>query len=284
MDLVPAEELGFVPEASSLEAPLVIPATAPLITGKRAVVYVEQPGAERPTYEGREVQLGARAGDLYVVRSGLAEGERVVVEGNFKIDSALQIQARPSMMNPEGGAPPPNHDEGPEGDRGERDSGRGSGLVLGRALGAFYRAMLDLGAALAGDDAVKARSSFREVEQALHEVEPGRLSSADRALWEGRSAGLHAAVVAGANAAGLEEARAAFRGLSEAAVALARETGHELDSPLLVAFCPMVEGGGAEWLQAEGPVANPYFGASMLRCGEVRTTLPPAAGDEKERP
>ena len=40
--------------------PLVIPDTAPLITGKRAVVYVEVPG-EPGTYVGREVDLGPRA-------------------------------------------------------------------------------------------------------------------------------------------------------------------------------------------------------------------------------
>jgi Cu(I)/Ag(I) efflux system membrane fusion protein len=84
-------------------AALVVPASAPLLTGKRAVVYVEVPGAELPTYEGRDVVLGPRAGNYYVVVSGLREGERVVTEGNFKIDSALQIRAKESMMNPEGG-------------------------------------------------------------------------------------------------------------------------------------------------------------------------------------
>jgi Cu(I)/Ag(I) efflux system membrane fusion protein len=84
------------------ERPLVVPASAPLLTGKRAVVYVEVPGAETPTYEGREVVLGPRAGDYYVVVSGLKAGDRVVTKGNFKIDSALQIHAQPSMMNPEG--------------------------------------------------------------------------------------------------------------------------------------------------------------------------------------
>lgn len=77
---------------------LVIPASAPLITGKRAVVYVEVSGAEKPTYEGRVIQLGPRADEYYVIKSGLKEGELVVVEGNFKIDSQLQIQARQSMM------------------------------------------------------------------------------------------------------------------------------------------------------------------------------------------
>jgi Cu(I)/Ag(I) efflux system membrane fusion protein len=86
-------------DKTAADSPLVIPASAPLITGKRAVVYVANPDKEG-TYEGREVVLGAKAGDYYIVKNGLKEGEMVVTKGNFKIDSALQIVARPSMMNP----------------------------------------------------------------------------------------------------------------------------------------------------------------------------------------
>ena len=89
--------------------PLVIPATAPMITGRRAVVYVALAG-DRPTFEGREVALGPRAKDYYVVRDGLAEGEQVVTNGNFKIDSAMQISAKPSLMVPRGGTIPAGHD------------------------------------------------------------------------------------------------------------------------------------------------------------------------------
>jgi Cu(I)/Ag(I) efflux system membrane fusion protein len=88
-------------------ASLVIPASAPLRTGKRAVVYVRMPDADRPTFEPRSVVLGPRAGDVYVVEDGLAEGEWVVVNGQFKIDSELQIRGRPSMMSAE-------RPEGPE--------------------------------------------------------------------------------------------------------------------------------------------------------------------------
>jgi Cu(I)/Ag(I) efflux system membrane fusion protein len=101
MPLMRAEDLGYV-KGEPREAPLVIPATAPLITGKRAVVYVQMPDHET-LFEGREIVLGPRAGDYYLVQTGLQEGELVVVNGNFKIDSAMQIQAKPSMMNPEGG-------------------------------------------------------------------------------------------------------------------------------------------------------------------------------------
>jgi Cu(I)/Ag(I) efflux system membrane fusion protein len=100
MDLVATESL-FATANEPNEPPLVIPATAPLITGRRAVVYVRVPDADKPTFEGREVVLGPRAADYYLVKEGLAEGEIVVTNGNFKIDSALQIQAKPSMMSAE---------------------------------------------------------------------------------------------------------------------------------------------------------------------------------------
>src|SRR5690606_22750306 len=54
---------------------LVIPKTSILWTGTRSVVYVEVPGTEFPAYEMREVDLGPRAGDFYLVDSGLQEGE-----------------------------------------------------------------------------------------------------------------------------------------------------------------------------------------------------------------
>ena len=109
MDLVKAEYRGIDLADQNELPPLVIPASAPLMTGKRAVVYVKTTETEKPTYEGREIVLGPRAGDYYIVKEGLSEGEIVVTRGNFKIDSALQIQAKPSMMSPSGGTAPMHH-------------------------------------------------------------------------------------------------------------------------------------------------------------------------------
>ncbi len=112
MPLVPAADTAYGARAAAASVPLVIPASAPLVTGTRAVVYVALPGAAG-RFEGREISLGPRAGDFYVVRGGLAEGELVVTRGAFKIDSALQIEGRPSMMQP--AEPPPAAVEpGPE--------------------------------------------------------------------------------------------------------------------------------------------------------------------------
>ena len=62
------------------------------------MVYLRRPG-DAPVFEMREVVLGPRAGDYYLVSSGLDEGEKVVVNGAFKLDSAVQIQGQPSMMS-----------------------------------------------------------------------------------------------------------------------------------------------------------------------------------------
>lgn len=109
---------------NSAHIPLVIPSSAPLITGKRAIVYVELPES-KGVYQGREIVLGPRLGDYYEVRSGLRVGEKVVVKGNFKIDSAVQIMAGPSMMNPEGGGPLPGHEHGGSGTK-QKSKGSGS--------------------------------------------------------------------------------------------------------------------------------------------------------------
>ncbi len=114
MDLVTTESLGYVKADIPEQGPLVIPASAPLITGTRAVVYVLLPDKKKPTFHGRQIVLGPRAGDYYIVNEGLDNGEIIVTNGNFKIDSALQIQAKPSMMSPEGGVAPMGHQHGQE--------------------------------------------------------------------------------------------------------------------------------------------------------------------------
>jgi membrane fusion protein, copper/silver efflux system len=103
MDLIPAEEFGFVADLEARGEPLLVPASAVLRTGPRAIVYVRLPDRETPTFEGREIFLGPRVGDRFIVASGLSEGELVVTQGAFKLDSELQLKAKPSMMNPDAG-------------------------------------------------------------------------------------------------------------------------------------------------------------------------------------
>jgi len=82
---------------------LLIPRSSVLWTGKRAVVYVKVPDREINTFLHREILLGEEAGEYYVVREGLEEGEVIATNGVFKIDAAAQLAGKTSMMNAAGG-------------------------------------------------------------------------------------------------------------------------------------------------------------------------------------
>lgn len=78
---------------------LVIPATGVFQSGTRQIAFVDHGGY----FEPREVELGARAGDDFVVTKGLKAGEHIVTSANFLIDSESQLQAAMGSFAP----PPP---------------------------------------------------------------------------------------------------------------------------------------------------------------------------------
>lgn len=240
MDLVPAREMGLEP-ISSVDLPLLIPSSSVLRTGKRAVVYIEQELSGALHYEGREIELGPRAGDQFVVLSGLEAGEKVVSQGAFKIDSAMQIQAKPSMMNPEDRVPVPPVPEIP-------------GELGPQILGPY----LKLQAALSADDLPAAQDQI----EAMMEL-AGQTGPLPALLQDMRAAD------------SLEGIRKPFFDQLSAAMIKAAKSGllrHEGD--LWLMHCPMVyEDGGADWLQTAESLRNPYFGAAMLICGEVKENL-----------
>jgi Cu(I)/Ag(I) efflux system membrane fusion protein len=61
-----------------------------LDTGTRKIVYVARSNG---VFEAREVQVGAPSDDLFPVLSGLALGEKVVLNGNFLIDSQAHLNS-----------------------------------------------------------------------------------------------------------------------------------------------------------------------------------------------
>jgi len=95
-------------EAAPAEKPmaLAIPVSAVLDSGTRKLVHVE---TGEDIYKPVEVKLGLRAGAYYPVLDGLKEGDRVVVRGNFLLDSQFQISGLPSLFYPEGQAPSAGH-------------------------------------------------------------------------------------------------------------------------------------------------------------------------------
>jgi len=72
------------------------------------------------------------------------------------------------------------------------------------------------------------------------------------------------------NATDIDTARKAFEVLSDELIAVVGQFGIPEIQQLYRVHCPMAfNNKGANWLQADKEIRNPYFGASMLKCGEV---------------
>jgi Cu(I)/Ag(I) efflux system membrane fusion protein/cobalt-zinc-cadmium efflux system membrane fusion protein len=79
---------------------LAIPASGVFQSGTRQIAFVDHGGS---FFEPRDIELGARAGDDFIVLRGLESGERIVTSANFLIDSESQLQAAMGSFAP----PPP---------------------------------------------------------------------------------------------------------------------------------------------------------------------------------
>lgn len=85
---------------TSLGRQLVIPASAVLQSGTRQLAFLYS-GDGR--IEPKEIMLGLRSGDNFVVAKGLTAGQKIVTSANFLIDSESQFQAAAGSFAP----PPP---------------------------------------------------------------------------------------------------------------------------------------------------------------------------------
>jgi len=299
MPLVRAEDLGFVAVDTEREPPpLVIPASAPLITGKRAVVYVAVPG-EDGVFQGRDIVLGPRAGEHYIVKDGLQEGDMVVVRGNFKVDSEIQIQGKPSMMSPEGGAPPPGHHHGGSGTK-QEGSGGADMSAMSEASNApdvspaseakpqtfsvpkefltqvdcLYAAYFDIQEALSSDDLNRAKEAARELVEAIGKVNMSLVQGEAHEAWMKDLKDLRQSAAGVSESDDITKAREHFSLLSGSLTTVARQFGGSGEEPVIRFFCPMAFANrGAYWLQGKTGVENPYFGSAMFKCGEQKEVL-----------
>ena len=72
-----------------------VPVDAVLSTGNRAIVFIPQDGGR---FEPREVKIGGRVDGYYPILSGLVEGDPIVTQANFLIDSESRLKAALSDM------------------------------------------------------------------------------------------------------------------------------------------------------------------------------------------
>jgi membrane fusion protein, copper/silver efflux system len=269
MDIVTAESMGYVSgaDAHNTAKPLVIPVTAVMLTGKRAVVYVRVKKTPQPTFEFRTVELGLRAGRYYIVRKGLKEGERVVARGAFAIDSERQLSAKPSMLDEMKKAPDKPHDHEPVKTTGDLPK------EFVRQLEGVFDAYFTVQKSLADDDIKAAITAVGQTKKALAAVDMKLLAGDVHMAWMKISGRLDDVLKRAQGAGDIKILRKDFEPLSIQMISAAKRFG-PLGRKLFVHRCPMAfDNRGADWLQADDKTLNPYFGAAMLRCGGVIETI-----------
>jgi len=280
MPLVRAEELGYVSaDQIEKEAAIVIPVSAPLITGKRAIVYVQVHGKEG-VFEGREVVLGPRAGDYYIVKEGLEKGEIVVVNGNFKIDSAIQIMAKPSMMNPEGGVAPATHHHDEKSEMPIFVKPEEIDLPLKVSdkfiaqMDAVYSDYFHIQYALSHDQLSEANQFAEKFQRSLNKINHDLVRGKAHDLWMKYLSEMKNSSVKIESAASLEESRVFFENLSNALIIVTKRFGSSGNQPVILYQCPMAfNDKGADWLQNKEGTENPYFGSKMFKCGTQEAVI-----------
>ncbi len=270
--------------------PIVIPSTAPMITGRRSIVYVRVPHRKKPTYEGREVSLGPRAGSFFVVLKGLNVGEDVVSHGAFQLDSELQIWARPSMMSE---VPPIAKGRAASQQKGGRrsDDARGGARtnserksgkrnrdvvqVLARfwhSLSPLYQAYFSLQKALFQGQAKEGQVAAQRLQQSLLLHRVNLLPAARRKRWRLLQKQLVKDVKKVALSRDLPSMRRSFKGLSQRFLHLVFFLGHREKHNIFEVYCQKAfHHYGAVWLQAQDQdVKNPYLGTKGPRCGSFQ--------------
>ena len=267
------------------EESVLIPKSSILWTGKRAIVYVKKPNYAQPTFQFREIDLGAEAGDDYIVERGLSEGEEVVAHGVFKIDAAAQLQGKISMMNPvqihktahqvsikmddEVPADNPTTDQ-------DNDSISNQSFEVNdefkKQLKNIFDHYLPLKDALIETNGQLAKETAKPLLESIKQVDMTLIKGKAHMEWMADLSVLKSSVEQILSQNDVEKMRTSLSPLSDQLYQTI--TKFNVETGGYRQFCPMAfDFKGAYWLSNSDEVLNPYFGDKMLTCGSVEEEL-----------
>ncbi|RUA09412.1 MAG: efflux RND transporter periplasmic adaptor subunit [Flavobacteriia bacterium] len=270
---------------------LIIPKSAILWTGKRAVVYVKVPHEKTISFVYREVILGADLGQFYIVEKGLKDGEEVATNGVFRIDASAQLLGQKSMMNPEGGkvntgmaGMDMGGDDKKEEAKKEEDKDKDmSGMIMidkskidpafKKQLGVVVDEYIKLKNALTRDDAQAALAQSGKIKKAVDQVDMLLLLGDAHNVWMKALKQINKNIADIQNSSNIEVQRKSFgllgKNLSDVIDMLGIETPGK--KTVYLEFCPMADDNkGSFWLSYDKEISNPFFGQTMPTCGEVK--------------
>jgi hypothetical protein len=126
----------------------------------------------------------------------------------------------------------------------------------------LYQNYIAIKSALASDDADKTSKAATEFIKTASAIDVKQVS-------EGNLNILRKDATAISEARNISAQRETFMNLSDNMIALTKEFKLS-ENPIYIQYCPMADG---SWLSDESKIINPYYGKSMLSCGNVKSTI-----------
>ncbi|UXX78315.1 efflux RND transporter periplasmic adaptor subunit [Reichenbachiella carrageenanivorans] len=238
------------------EASIVIPKSAVMWTGKRSIVYVKTNATNGTHFMLRKVTLGPSLGESFVITAGLEAGEEIATHGTFSIDAAAQLAGKPSMMS-------------------VVHTPRAAILSVSakQALAPVYHAYFEMKNALVDDNWEAAKQAGIQLKSSVEGVDMSLFLGSSHGAWLAYRSAFLKSLAHIHHQANEEGVRGVFLQVSSPMVDMTVVFG-PLEERIYVQHCPMAERNkGADWLSLEKEIKNPYFGSSMIRCGENRIIL-----------
>ena len=257
---------------------VVVPREAVIDTGERQVAFVSL-GEGR--FEPRDVRVGVQGEDGQIeVLDGLKPGEKVVVSGQFLLDSEARIREGLAKMIRGDAASDQEATVAVAGEAEVKGLPQAAQATLSDLIKSYFAIQDGLAKDSTDGVAAAAAKIAKDVDALLDTPIPGQPH-----FWHQHE---EVATVRGkalelGKAPKLADARAMFADLSVALAKLVHATGvpPQMAQEVQELHCPMYreEQGGTVWLQAAGQVRNPYYGSQMLGCFDRRTAIPKAGAD-----
>ena len=258
---------GWVKGSPNQKATLLVPKSAVLWTGKRSVVYLKLPNQTVPSFEYRNIEIGEAIGDSYKVISGLESGDEVVTNGAFVIDASAQLNNQSSMMNQNLVNPNDNFTSSEIPDYVDQTDEKFK-VQLNELLSTYY----NLKDAFVNDKADLANSEAKNLLKSLEKVEMKLLKGDAHMYWMTQKNNIQLSGEKIANSNDINEQRNQFISISNAMINSVKAFG--VKNVSYEQYCPMADdNNGAYWLSESNKVLNPYFGSSMLNCGEIKNEI-----------
>lgn len=137
-------------------------------------------------------------------------------------------------------------------------------------IGKVYEGYLRIESALAHDDFKGAKSAFESMHAVLHVLPKGELDSSQKAGWERLDASFMEVLHPMASSKDIDGMRNHLAKFTPLVVEALEGFGARTRSKAYLFHCPMAkENTGADWLQSEAKLLNPYYGAKMPSCGNL---------------